>query len=401
MDYAAGVVFESNGTVYFRGMDVAGNVSAITIYVVSNIDKVPPVIELAGDNTTPLQSSTLTASTEEGLDILWSTDNAFWTAYTAPLEITANGIYYFKATDAAGNTGAASISFENIDTDAPVIELVGDNTTPLQSSTLTATTEEGVDILWSTDNASWTEYTAPLEITSNGTWHFKATDAAGNTGTASISFENIDTDAPAAPVASANVTNPTNGAVTVTAVFSEDSAVKQYSLDNGDTWQDYSNGVVFEVNGSVLFKAMDVAGNSAFSAYDVSNIYKNALILKLESGWNLVSFQFVLHPDDIASLLELHPFAVENESYVRVAALEANQGYWFYVKDLMFFILYPMEKAPENMPVAGEWSLIGAEEGMPSWLRQDTQLLQWDDGQKGFVPAETPESGRGYWVFEP
>ena len=92
-----------------------------------------------------MQASTLTASTEAGLDIFYSTDNATWTKYEGKLDVTANATYYFKATDAAGNVGTAEYVFGNIDTIAPVIELVGDNTTPLQASTLTASTEAGLD----------------------------------------------------------------------------------------------------------------------------------------------------------------------------------------------------------------------------------------------------------------
>ena len=60
--YAEPVVFTANGTVSFRGTDEAGNVSEVASYEVTNIDKAAPIIELVGDTTTPLQSSTLTAS---------------------------------------------------------------------------------------------------------------------------------------------------------------------------------------------------------------------------------------------------------------------------------------------------------------------------------------------------
>ena len=52
----------------------------------------------------------------------------------------------------------------------------------------------------------------------------------------------------------------TNGDVLVSAVFSEDSAMKEYSLD-GQTWQAYVGAVKFTDNGSVFFRGTDEAGN--------------------------------------------------------------------------------------------------------------------------------------------
>ena len=116
LDYDAenGVTVTENATVFFKAVDIAGNESEIANYEVTNIDKEPPVIVLSGDNTTSLQSSTLTANTEAGLDIFYSTDNQNWTEYEGTLEVKANATYYFKSTDAAGNIGTAEYVFANI-----------------------------------------------------------------------------------------------------------------------------------------------------------------------------------------------------------------------------------------------------------------------------------------------
>jgi len=112
--YTEPITLTANGTVWFRGTDAAGNVSDLTGYTVGNIDTTPPVIILSGDNVNLLQSVTLTVSTEAGLDIFFSTDQETWTKYDGQIDVTANGTYYFKATDAAGNVGINSIVFENI-----------------------------------------------------------------------------------------------------------------------------------------------------------------------------------------------------------------------------------------------------------------------------------------------
>ncbi|MBQ9366446.1 MAG: hypothetical protein IJT83_01595, partial [Victivallales bacterium] len=135
--------------------------------------------------------------------------------------------------------------------------------------------EDTAQKLYSLDGGeSWLDYTDGVIFESNGNVLFKAVDAAGNEALSeAVVVSNIDTVAPETPVASADVTKSTNQPVTVTAVFSEDSSQKLYSLDGGESWLDYTDGVVFEQNGSIVFKAVDAAGNEALSeAFAVDNI---------------------------------------------------------------------------------------------------------------------------------
>ena len=127
------------------------------------------------------------------------------------------------------------------------------------------------------------------------------------------------------------------------------------------------------------------------------HVSENYLTLRLQPGWNLVSFPFMLKPNDESALLALAPFAVENESYLRASTLEANRGYWFFVDEQMTFTLMPQADAPEAQPTTDAWSLVGAANETPSWLEQVTRLFQWDT-QKGYIPVEKPEAGKGYWV---
>ena len=268
VEYRDGVEFTSNGNVVFKAVDAAGNETVSEAFEVTNIDKVAPVIELTGDTTSSVQAAKLTARTETGVDIYWSTDNASWTMYEGELDITANGTYYFKATDAAGNTGTAQITFANLDTGAPVITLTGDNINPLQKSTLSAMTNEDVDIYWSMDNETWTKYEGPLDITANGTYYFRATDKAGNTGTNSIIFANIDTVAPtielladtATPLQSAKLTAGTEADLDI-----------YWSTDNAN-WMKYDSELNVTANGAYYFKATDAAGNVGTAQIVFENI---------------------------------------------------------------------------------------------------------------------------------
>jgi len=119
LPYAEAVRVVENGTVYFRGGNDDGVFSSVADFTVGNIDKVAPVITLTGDNQSSVKQSTLAAQADDGSEIFYSADNQTWTKYEGQIEVTENGTYFFKATDAAGNTGTATIVFSNILPAAP------------------------------------------------------------------------------------------------------------------------------------------------------------------------------------------------------------------------------------------------------------------------------------------
>ena len=118
-EYTSGVVMSSNGTVWFRGIDEAGNVSEVASFAVTNIDKTAPVITLTGDNSTPAHQTELAATVDDGSVLYYRVDGGAWLAYASPITVGANAVYEFAATDAAGNTGSAAMEFLNILTEFP------------------------------------------------------------------------------------------------------------------------------------------------------------------------------------------------------------------------------------------------------------------------------------------
>ena len=128
---------------------------------------------------------------------------------------------------------------------------------------------------YSLDGEKWDTYQEAVQFTDNGTIFFRGTDLMGNrTEITRYDVTNIDREPPEKPVASADVTAPTNGNVLVSAEFTEDSAVQEYSYD-GETWSPYVQSVRRTKNGSVYFRAADAAGNlSEITRYDVTNIDK-------------------------------------------------------------------------------------------------------------------------------
>lgn len=85
-----------------------------------------------------------------------------------------------------------------------------------------------------------------------------------------------DVTPPPKPTATANITTLTNQNVIVTATFSSDTTVKQYSFNNSN-WYSYTSGITMTANGSVYFRGQDAAGNiSDVTTYTVNNIDKVA-----------------------------------------------------------------------------------------------------------------------------
>lgn len=166
------------------------------------------------------------------------------------------------------------------DTIAPTIsQLQADITDPTnQDITIAAVFTDNVQVAQTLYRiglqGEWKTYKDVVVISKNNTIYFKAVDSAGNESeVVSYTVSNIDTTAPEKPIATADITDPTFGIVTVSASFSEDSVKREYSLDSGKTWQDYSAAIEFTENGTVLFRGTDAAGNTSYvTAYEVTNI---------------------------------------------------------------------------------------------------------------------------------
>ena len=284
--YDDGVLFTANGSVIFKAVDAAGNETFSDEFVVSNIDNVAPVIsDIAADVTEPTNGTvkvTATASDDSGEVLLYyAKDGGDFIVYQDGVVFTENGSVVFKAADAVGNeTLSDEFAVANIDTTAPVIsDIAADVTAPTNGTvtvTATASDDSGeVSLYYSKDGGDFIEYEEGVAFTANGSVVFKAVDAAGNE-TLSDEFvvSNIDTVAPVISDITADVAEPTNGTVTVTATASDDSGEVSlyYSKDGGD-FIEYEEGVAFTANGSVVFKAVDAAGNETVSdEFLVSNI---------------------------------------------------------------------------------------------------------------------------------
>ena len=278
-----GVVMPENGEVSFRSTDAAGNSSPVTVYNVTNIDKVAPTIPIVDADIKTLTNKpvTLTAQFENSADRNeYSIDNGEWIAYTeGGVVLKANATVRFRSVDAAGNISKEAIYVvDYIDTDPPEKpKFVKDINNPTQSNvTVSALFDPNSKRnQYSLDGGStWQDYKNPILFTENGKVIFRSVDELGNFIESVCVVDNIDRVAPMTPFIRANTYQPTNKDVILTAQFESDADKNEYSINNGE-WKTYNGNVVMQQNGSVRFRSTDAAGNiSKITEYVVSNIDK-------------------------------------------------------------------------------------------------------------------------------
>ena len=201
-EYTADSVISESGTYVFYAVDSLGNKSAEQ-GVAIKIDKVAPTMEIAADVTAPTNGNvTLSATVSDGkVEYFNGTDWVEGSSFAA----TENGTYQFRVTDAAGNVTAKDFVVENIDREAPSMEIAADVTTLTNGNvTLTAAVSDGkVEYFNGTE---WVEGSS-FAATENGTYQFRVTDAAGNVTAKDFVVENIDTAAPVIENAAVKVDN--------------------------------------------------------------------------------------------------------------------------------------------------------------------------------------------------
>jgi hypothetical protein len=286
---AADITAMGQGTETLSAMatDVLGNVSGAATRVIS-IDTVAPAVALAAatddvgavtgalvsgattDDTALLLSGTneagATVKVYNGVSLLGNATvtGTTW-SYSATVADATTYQFNAKATDAAGNTSAATANFTVIgDTTAPAVSVINavatDNIVNAteQTTAITGTAEANATVNLSlggntrtvTANSSgvWSYTLTAADITAMGqgaeTLSATATDVAGNSGAAGTRSISVDTVAPVAPTINAVATDDIVNATEQTTAISgttEANATVNLSL-GGNTRAVTANG---------------------------------------------------------------------------------------------------------------------------------------------------------------
>ena len=256
-DYTTPFTISTDGphTVQFYAIDNAGNNNSTSFNV--NIDREVPVLShslsgTAGSNNwyTSNVAVTLTATdASSGIDaIKYTINGGAEQEYTAPFTISSNGQYTidFYAIDNAGNTAATSSFTIKIDSTSPVssVSLSGTKegnvyTTDVTVSISRTDSMSGIAYTkYRVNGGTWTTYTAPFTLSTDGTYtvDYYSADNAGNTeSTKTATFEILKNHPPTADF-SYTPANPTD---TQTIHFTDnsddtDGTIANYTWNFGD-----------------------------------------------------------------------------------------------------------------------------------------------------------------------
>ena len=210
----------ADGTKYiFRAVSKSGTAGAQSSEVVVKIDKSNPTIEVTGKTDDYLQSNKVTISASDTLSGVSKVEVSAnggqdWTEvtdYANGYEVKANGTYTFRVTDGVGKTVTDSITYTNIDTQKPVVEI----TATAGEAAYTDGAWTNKDITLSVSNSTvnlgdtkfeykvgdgeWQTYSGAITVseeTSGTTYTFRATSEAGVVSTEVSITVRLDKTAP-------------------------------------------------------------------------------------------------------------------------------------------------------------------------------------------------------------
>ena len=248
---------DKDETIYFR--DEMGNLKSESV-VLSKLDKTGPVITVSASsdwNTSNTVNITL-EDEKSGLAgyTLTETDKepTNWTSVTGKTatitkDVTSNKTYYVYAKDALGNISHKEVVVSHVDTTAPTIVSLTEQSSYGATSTITAVakdTESGIIGYAFTESSSeptsWTsvdnvitESTYTYKATKNGTIYFWVKDGVGHTTNKAMTVSKVDTTAPTVTLSLSDETTWTKSK-TLTMNFSDsDSGLAGYAVTTTET----------------------------------------------------------------------------------------------------------------------------------------------------------------------
>ena len=282
-------VYTSNATERVVIKDLVGNQTTVTI-TITNIDKEAPTTSISYSTINPTNGDvTATITLNEAVQ-----DVSGWTKSSDGKVLTK--VYTSNTTervvikDLVGNQTTVTITISNIDKEAPTISIDYSIVEPTNSSvTATITANEEIQSVtgWSLSNDK-KKLSRIYTANTNETIEIK--DLVGNTVTAKIIINNIDTTAPVLSV-SYSTTEPTNGNVTATITANEEvQDVNGWtkSSDGKVLTKTYSNNVSGE---KVVVK--DLVGNESTATITIANIDTDAPVLSVSYSTTNITNQNV------------------------------------------------------------------------------------------------------------
>lgn len=275
--------------------DDAGNPTAASnLFSVSSADTEDPVVNVpanisvntdAGEATAIVNYATITATDNVGVTVGPDLTEGLPSGAAFPLGTTT---VTYEASDAAGNTGSASFTVTVTDAEDPVV------TAPANISVVADTGQSTAVVTYdaptATDNVGVTDgpnLTAGLASGSafpigETTVTYEASDAAGNTGTASLTVTVTDGEAPVVTVPDDIVVPTDPGAATAVVTYDAPTATDNVAVTDGpNLTAGLASGAVFPLGETtVTFAATDNDGNIGSASFTVTVEDREAPVIR-------------------------------------------------------------------------------------------------------------------------
>jgi hypothetical protein len=322
---------EGTHTLVYWSVDLAGNVEQPHTVAV-NIDKTAPAdATFSPDVTAPTNSDvTLTIGYPADAAVVEYKvgESGTWTAYGAPVVVSANDTVYARGTDAAGNvSNVTSKEVNNIDHTAPVDATIAvDSTAPTNQGvtvTISYPADAAVKEYKVGESGTWTAYSAPVIVSDNETVYARGTDAVGNvSNVTSMTVSNIykiapvttATLSPAAPNGNNSwYTTAVSVSLSVTSNVYGGAVTTEYQVNDG-AWTAYIGSIPVFNEGTYKFgyRSKDQAGNVEELKTVEFKVDKTAPALSAQLDQNsiwpaehkMVTINATLNPSDATSGVE-------------------------------------------------------------------------------------------------
>ena len=278
----------SNGTITIKVRDKAGNTSNATEVKITKVDSEPPTNSAPSIMNKSKNSITVKSNQQDtisGIDAstrqysIKKASASSWTTVSDTSEthtfngLTANTSYQIKTfvKDNAGNEKESSVltvttSKEETPQEPKTITekaTLTPNTKSWtnQNITVTASTNTSYTIQTKQGNGGWTN-TNVQTVTKNGTTVYaRLTDGTNYGPETSVTINNIEKSDPTIKSVTPSRMTISAEPVTLTVVATADSGIKEYSFDNGTTWQTTNTKVYNENTSEIRIKVRSNAGN--------------------------------------------------------------------------------------------------------------------------------------------
>jgi len=202
LDSAADYQTATSHSFTVTATDPSNNSTTTATLTVNVVDTTDPVITVTGDNPVTVEKGS--TYSDDGATASDNVDGDLTSdiVITGTVDTSVVGTYTltYSVTDEAGNTGTATRIVNVVDTTPPVITVTGDNPLTVEKgSTYTdaGATADGGETVTSSGTVNTT-------VVGSYTLTYSATDAAGNTGTATRIVNVVDTTPPVITVTGDN-----------------------------------------------------------------------------------------------------------------------------------------------------------------------------------------------------